>query len=88
MDTVYETKGIDESQMSDEEYDEFLKSSDPKLYEEIQQELKEFKTEIEKIAAESGVKIVSKKDLDKYPGQYGISLKAEKFICFVCLNEV
>lgn len=75
MDTVYTKKGIDESQMSDEEFDEFYKSSDPRGYAEFQKEFQEFKDALEKIAEESGVKIVSKKDLDKYPGQYGISLR-------------
>ena len=75
MDTVYAKKGIDESQMSDEELDEFYKSSDPRGYAEFQKEFQAFKDALEQIAEESGVKIVSKKDLDKYPGQYGISLK-------------
>lgn len=75
MDTVYQTKGIDESEMTDEEYDEFLKSSDPRAYQEMQEEFQAFKKAIEEMAEENGVKIVSKKDLNQYPGQYAISLK-------------
>lgn len=75
MDTVYQTKGINESEMTDEEYDEFIKSSDPRVYQEMQEEFQAFKKSIEKMAEENGVKIVGRKDLEKYPGQYGISLK-------------
>lgn len=75
MDMVYQTKGIDESKMSDEEYDEFVKSSDPRAYQEMKEEFQVFKKFVEKIAEENGVKIVSQKDLDQYPGQYAISLK-------------
>ncbi len=75
IDTVYAQKGIDESQMSDEEFDEFYKSADPKGYAEFKEEFQAFKDTLEKMAEENGAKIVSKKDLDKYPGQYGISLR-------------
>lgn len=75
MDMVYQTKGIDDSKMTNEEYDEFLKSSDPRAYQEMQEEFQAFKTSIEKMAEENGVKIVSKKDLNKYPEHYAISLK-------------
>ena len=75
MDTVYALKGIDESQMSNEEYEEFLKSAAPDVYEEIQENLEEFKVELEKIVEKHGGKMVSKKDLDKYPGQYAVSLR-------------
>lgn len=71
MDMVYQTKGIDISKMTNEEYEDFLKASDPKAYQEMQ----ECFQSMEKLAEEKGVKIVSRKDLKKYPGQYGISLK-------------
>jgi len=69
MDTVYAKKGIDMSQMSDEELDVFYKSADPRSYAELQKEFLTFKDDLEKIVEENGGKIVSKKDIDKYPGQ-------------------
>lgn len=35
MDIVYKEKNIDESKMSDQEYDDFIKSAAPKVYDEI-----------------------------------------------------
>lgn len=75
IDTVYAQKGIDESKMSDEEFDEFYKSADPKGYTEYKEKFQVFKDALERIAEENGAKIVSKKDLNKYAGQYGISLR-------------
>lgn len=75
QDIVYETRGIDESKMSNEEFEEFLRSAAPGDAQEIQEAFQEFKKRMEKIADESGVKIVSRKDLEKYPGMYGISLR-------------
>lgn len=75
MDTVYHIKDIDKSKMTNEEYDEFLKSSDPELYQKIQDNLKEFQASFDKFAKENGVQIVSKKDLDKYSGMYAVSLR-------------
>ena len=75
MAAVYQKKGIDKDSMTNEEYDEFLKSSMPRDYDDMKAEFEEFKKGVEKIAEESGVKIVSKKDLDKYPGMYAISLR-------------
>ena len=60
---------------SDEEYDAFVKLSMPRDYDDMKAEFEDFKKGVEKIAEESGVKIVSKKDLDKYPGMYAISLR-------------
>lgn len=74
-DTVYAKKGIDTSKMSDEEFDEFYKSADPKGYEEFTNEFQAFKDALENFAEENDIKIVNKKDLDKFPGQYGISLR-------------
>ena len=74
MDMVYEVKNIDFDNMSDEEYEEFLHSSDPEMYQELQNEFQLFKKSLETSAAKNGVKIVSKKDIHKYPGQYQISL--------------
>lgn len=75
MAAVYQKKGIDKDSMTNEEYDEFLKSSMPRDYDDMKAEFEEFKKGVEKIAEESGVKIVSKKDLDKHPGMYAISLR-------------
>lgn len=75
MDAVYRVKGIDLSEMTNEEYDDFLKSSDPEMYQEIQEEMQELHKNLEKLAEENGVKIVHRKDLEKYSGEYGISLK-------------
>lgn len=75
MAAVYQKKGIDEDSMTNEEYDEFIKSSMPRDYDDMKAELEEFKSNVEKAAEESGVKIVSKKDLDKYPGMYAVSLR-------------
>lgn len=75
MDMVYETKGIHLSGMTNEEYDEFVKAANPDAYKEMQEEFQVFKESLEKMAKEKDVKIVSKKDLGKYSGQYGISLK-------------
>ena len=47
----------------------------PRDYDQMKAEFEEFKKGVEKIAEESGVKIVSKKDLDKYPGMHAISLR-------------
>lgn len=75
MDMVYETKGINLSGMTNEEYDEFVKAANPDAYKEMQEEFQVFKESLEKMEKEKDVKIVSKKDLGKYSGQYGISLK-------------
>ena len=75
MAAVYQKKGIDKDSMTDEEYDAFVKSSMPRDYDDMKAEFEDFKKGVEKIAEESGVKIVSKKDLDKYPGMYAISLR-------------
>ena len=75
MAAVYQKKGIDKDNMTNEEYEEFLKSSMPRDYDDMKAEFEEFKKGVEKIDEESGVKIVSKKDLDKYPGMYAVSLR-------------
>lgn len=75
MDTVYAKKGIDESKMRDEEFDAFYKSADPKGYAAFQESFQALKDAMQEAAEEHGAKIVSKKDLGKYPGQYGISLR-------------
>lgn len=62
MNVVYETKGIDYSKMSDEEYDEFLKSAMPQDYDEMKKEFEQFKDLIKKSADEAGVEIVHKSD--------------------------
>lgn len=50
MSLVYGQKGIKLDEMSTEEYDDFLKSSDPKAYKELQTGLEEFMAEINNIA--------------------------------------
>lgn len=75
MNMVYQVKGICLDDVSHEEDDAFLKSSAPKTYEELQQGLQTFWEGMEKMAWEQGVKLVSRKDLENYLKQYGISLK-------------
>lgn len=75
MDTVYQVKHIDTDKMSDEEYDEFLKSSMPQEYEQMKQEMGEFDEMLHEWAEKQGVKVVHKKDLADYPDMYGLSLK-------------
>lgn len=74
-DLVYKTKNIDLDELSEEEYDEFIKSSMPFDYDDMKEEFRQFKETVEHIAEETGVKIVNKKDLDNYPGMYGISIR-------------
>ena len=75
MDLVYREKGIDESKMSNEEFEDFLKSSMPKEYEQIKREYEEFKEILHKAADENGIKIVHKSEINQYPDMYGISVK-------------
>ena len=75
MDFVYQEKGIHEDRMSDEEFEEFLKSSMPREYEQMKQERDSFEEMLKKTADECGVKIVHKSELDQYPDMYGMSLK-------------
>lgn len=75
MDFVYREKGIDESKMSNEEFEEFLKSSMPKEYEQMKHESEEFKEMLQKVADENDLKIVHKSEIDQYPDMYGISVK-------------
>lgn len=42
MDIVYKEKNIDESKMSDQEYDDFIKSGAPKVYDEIKSDIEAF----------------------------------------------
>lgn len=75
MDIVYQIKHIDTSKMSDEEYEDFLKSSMPQDYERMQQEKKAYDEMLHEWAEKQGVKIIHKKDLADYPDMYGLSLK-------------
>jgi hypothetical protein len=75
MDFVYAAKNIDIDAMTDDEYDAFIDSADPQMHEQMKAEVQAFKDEVEKIVEESGAKIVSRADMDKYPGYYGISLR-------------
>lgn len=68
-------KGIHEDRMSDEEFEEFLKSSMPREYEQMKQERDAFEEMLKKTADECGVKIVHRSELDQYPDMYGMSLK-------------
>ena len=75
MSLVYVKKGINLDKMNNEEYEDFLKSSDPKAYQELQEGLEEFMAELHKVVEKSGVKIASKAELEKHPGEYAVSLK-------------
>ena len=72
---VYAKKGINPDEMSNEEYDEFVKSADPKAYEEIQEEFDEFKSFIKTMVEQEGLKIVPRSELENHPGEYAVSLK-------------
>lgn len=72
---VYAKKGINPDEMSNEEYDEFVKSADPKAYEEIKEEFDEFKSFIKTIVEQEGLKIVPRSELENHPGEYAVSLK-------------
>lgn len=75
MDLVYREKGIDDTKMSDEEFEKFLKSSMPREYEQMKQESEAFKEMVQKAADKYGVKVVHKSEIDQYPDMYGVSLK-------------
>lgn len=57
MDCVYEVKGIDLSKLDHGEYEEFLRSSDSKMYQEMQDEFQSFKNTIERAVQESGGRV-------------------------------
>lgn len=75
MDIVYREKGIDDTKMSDEEFEEFLKSSMPQEYEQMKQESEAFKEMVQKVADKYGVQVVHKSEIDQYPDMYGVTLK-------------
>lgn len=75
MDLVYREKGIDDTKMSDEEFEKFLKSSMPREYEQMKQESEAFKEMVQKAVDKYGVKVVHKSEIDQYPDMYGVSLK-------------
>ncbi len=75
MNMVYTQKGINPDEMSDEEYDEFVRLADPKAFEELQAELEEFESYIKTMAEKEGLKFVHKSELKNHPGEYAISLK-------------
>ena len=75
MSMVYAKKGINPDEMSNEEYDEFVRSADPKAYEEIQAEFDEFKSFIKTMTEKEGLKLVPKSELKNHPGEYAVSLK-------------
>lgn len=74
-DLIYQEKKIDDSKMSDEEFEEFLKSSMPREYKQMKAEADAFDEMLKMVADECGVKIVSRSEAEKYPDMYGISLK-------------
>ena len=74
MHLVYTVKGIDLDALSDDEYDDFIKSADPQMYKEIREE-EQFRTFVETLAKQEGVKIVHKDELAEHPGGCGFSLK-------------
>ena len=49
MAAVYQKKGIDKDSMTNEEYDEFLKSSMPRDYDQMKAEFEEFKKVLKKL---------------------------------------
>lgn len=56
MDVVYQIKDIDLSGMTDEEYEKFVRETDPEAYQEMQEKLQAFKENLEKMAGEKGIK--------------------------------
>lgn len=75
VDFIYNEKNIDDTKMSDEEFEEFLKSSMPCEYEKMKEEKDAFEKMVRTVADECGVKVVHKSEADKYPDMYGVSLK-------------
>ncbi len=69
MNIVYAKKGINPDEMSDEEYDEFIRSSDPKAYDEIQAELEELESLIKAMAEKESLKFVHKLKSKKHSGE-------------------
>lgn len=63
------------SGMTDEEYGKFVRETDSEAYQEMQEKLQAFKENLEKMAGEKGIRIISKKELGKYFGQYGVPLR-------------
>lgn len=61
--------------LSREEFEEFLKTSMPREYQQVKHEANVFKNMIQKPADKYGVKIVHKSELARYPDMYGVSLK-------------
>ena len=61
MDAVYRKKGIDEDSVSNDKFEDFLKSSMPKDYPEMEKEKEEFEKQIKEMADKYGVKIAHKK---------------------------
>lgn len=72
---VYQTKGINPDNMTDEEFDTFCESSDPKMHKEIKREISDFDNFIKKMAEEEGVIVVHQDEISKHPDEYCISLK-------------
>lgn len=64
MDTVYQVKGVEVTEMNHEEYEEFLKKSDPQINKEIQEAFQSFRNAVEKAVQESSGTIGNKKDID------------------------
>lgn len=56
MDIVYKEKNIDESKMSDQEYDDFIKSAAPKVYDEIKSDIEAFDQKLQQFAKDNGIK--------------------------------
>ena len=75
VDFIYNEKNIDDTKMSDEEFEEFLKSSMPREYEKMKEEKDTFEGMVRMVADECGAKVVHKSEADKYPDMYGVSLK-------------
>lgn len=75
MDIVYKEKNIDESKMSDQEYDDFIKSAAPKVYDEIKSDIEAFDQKLQQFAKDNGIKKGKLSEGDLPDEGYSITLR-------------
>lgn len=75
MDIVYKEKNIDESKMSDQEYDDFIKSAAPEVYDEIKSYIEAFDQELQQFAKDNGIKTGKLSEGDLPDEGYSITLR-------------
>ena len=75
IDIVYKEKNIDESKMSDQEYDDFIKSAAPKVYDEIKSDIEAFDQKLQQFAKDNGIKKGKLSEGDLPDEGYSITLR-------------